>query len=212
MLGRSAASHVSKRGFTLIELLVALAIFGVLALLAYGGLGSMLNTRALTDDKADALRDLQLAYRSVSRDIENWVPREIRDEFGQSRPALSAGEQFGVALELTRGGWRNPAEQARSTLQRVAYGVQDKELLRSTWLSLDRSSDATPREQTLLDGVTELRLRFLDINNVWQETWPPQGQAVVAAGNVIVPPPRAIEMLLITERWGELRWLFRLPG
>lgn len=208
----SAAAPVSRRGFTLIELLVALAIFGVLALLAYGGLGSMLNTRALTDDKADALRDLQLAYRSVSRDIENWVPREIRDEFGQTRPALSAGEQLGVALELTRGGWRNPAEQARSTLQRVAYGVRDKQLLRSTWLSLDRSSDATPREVPLLDGVTELRLRFLDINNVWQDAWPPQGQALVASANVAVPPPRVIEMLLITERWGELRWLFRLPG
>ena len=215
MLGRptaSAAGYVSRRGFTLIELLVALAIFGVLALLAYGGLGSMLNTRALTDVKADALRDLQLAYRSVSRDIENWVPREIRDEFGQTRPSLSAGEQLGVALELTRGGWRNPAEQARSTLQRVAYGVRDKQLLRSTWLSLDRSSDATPREVPLLDDVTELRLRFLDINNVWQDSWPPQGQALVASGNVAVPPPRAIEMLLITERWGELRWLFRLPG
>lgn len=211
-MGLPAASPISRRGFTLIELLVALAIFGVLALLAYGGLSGMLNTRALTDDKADALRDLQLAYRSLSRDIEDWVPRDIRDEFGQSRPALSAGEQFGVALELTRGGWRNPAEQARSTLQRVAYGVKDKKLLRSTWLSLDRAPDATPQEQMLLDGVTELRLRFLDINNVWQQSWPPQGQAAVAAGNAKVPPPRAIEMLLITERWGELRWLFRLPG
>ncbi len=212
MLGRPTASPVSKRGFTLIELLVALAIFGVLALLAYGGLGGMLNTRALTDDKADALRDLQLAYRSLSRDIEDWVPREIRDEFGQTRPSLSAGEQFGVALELTRGGWRNPAEQARSTLQRVAYGVRDKQLLRSTWLSLDRAPDATPQERELLQGVTELRLRFLDINNVWQQTWPPQGQFTFPGAPTTVVPPRAIEVLMITERWGELRWLFRLPG
>lgn len=212
MLGRPAAPPVSKHGFTLIELLVALAIFGVLALLAYGGLGSMLNTRAMTDDRADALRDLQLAYRSLSRDIEDWVPRAIRDEFGQTRPALSAGEQFGVALELTRGGWRNPAEQARSTLQRVAYGVRDKQLFRSTWLSLDRSSDATPQEHPLLDGVTELRLRFLDINNVWQQTWPPQGQFTFTGAPTSPLPPRAIEVVMITDRWGELRWLFRLPG
>lgn len=204
--------RVQPRGFTLIELLVALAIFGVLAMLAYGGLSSVLNTRALTDDKADALRDLQLVYRSLSRDIGNWVPRDTRDEFGQTGPALSAGEQLGVALELTRGGWRNPAEQQRSTLQRVAYGVREKQLLRSTWLSLDRVPGVTPQEQTLLEGVTELRLRFLDSGNVWQESWPPQGQAAVTAANVIVPPPRAIEVLLITERWGELRWLFRLPG
>jgi general secretion pathway protein J len=204
--------RVQPRGFTLIELLVALAIFGVLAMLAYGGLSGVLNTRALTDDKADALRDLQLVYRSLSRDIGNWVPRDIRDEFGQTRPALSAGEQLGVALELTRGGWRNPAEQQRSTLQRVAYGVREKQLLRSTWLSLDSVPGVTPQERALLDGVTELRLRFLDSGNVWQESWPPQGQAAVTAANAIVPPPLAIEVLLSTERWGELRWLFRLPG
>lgn len=200
------------RGFTLIELLVALAIFGVLAMLAYGGLSTVLNTRAMTDDKADALRDLQLAYRSLSRDIEDWVPRGVRDEFGQASSALSAGEQFGVALELTRGGWRNPAEQPRSTLQRVAYGVREKQLLRSTWLSLDRAPAVAPQEQELLDGVTELRLRFLDSGDSWQENWPPQGQAAMTAANVIVPPPRAVEVVLITERWGELRWLFRLPG
>ncbi len=208
MRGRLA----TVRGFTLIELLVALAIFGVLALLAYGGLSSMLNTRALTDDKADALRDVQLAYRSLERDIDDWVPRGIRNEFGQDSPALAAGEQLGVAFELTRGGWRNPADQTRSTLQRVAYGIRDKQLLRSTWPSLDRAPSAAPIEQELLEGVTELRLRFLGTNAVWLENWPPQGQASVAAANVVVPPPRAIEIVLVTERWGELRWLFRLPG
>ena len=72
-----------SHGFTLIELLIALSVFAVLAMLAYGGLNTMLNTRALTDQRADALRELQLAYRSVERDIDQWVPREIRDEFGR---------------------------------------------------------------------------------------------------------------------------------
>lgn len=210
MRARATTAPRTQPGFTLLELLVALAIFGVLALLAYGGLSSMLSTRALTDNKADALRELQLAYRSLERDIDDWVPRDIRDEFGQTRPALSSGDQAGVSLELTRGGWRNPAEQPRSTLQRVAYGIRDKKLLRSTWLSLDRAPAATPREQELLDGVTEIRLRFLDTGNAWQDTWPPAGTTTV--GTAVIPPPRAIEVTLITERWGELRWLFRLPG
>ncbi|MFP5507001.1 MAG: type II secretion system minor pseudopilin GspJ [Gammaproteobacteria bacterium] len=207
------ARQVSRRsGFTLIELLVALAIFGVLAILAYGGLSGMLNTRALTDAKADALRDLQLAYRTVQRDIEQWVPRDIRDEFGESRPALIAGNQIGVALELTRGGWRNPAEQPRSTLQRVAYGLRDGELLRSTWLNLDRDPNAAPQEQVLLAGVNELRLRVLDPANAWQEIWPAPGTPLPTAGAPPPLPPRAVELILDTEVWGELRWLFRLPG
>jgi general secretion pathway protein J len=201
-------------GFTLIELLVALAIFGVLAILAYGGLSGMLTTRALTDEKADALRDLQLAYRILGRDIEQWVARDIRDEFGEARPALAAGSQIGVALELTRGGWRNPAEQPRSTLQRVAYGLRDGELLRSTWLNLDRDPSATPQEQVLLAGVRELRLQFLDQGNAWQSRWPPPGVQVPASTPGGPPPvaPRALELILDTEAWGELRWLFRLPG
>ncbi|MBI5463229.1 MAG: type II secretion system minor pseudopilin GspJ, partial [Gammaproteobacteria bacterium] len=156
-------------GFTLIELLIALAVFSVLAMLAYGGLNTMLNTRALTDQKADALRELQLAYRNVERDVDQWVPRVIRDEFGTDRPALSAGDDADMALELTRGGWRNPAGQPRSTLQRVAYAVRDNKLVRLTWLSLDRAPDAQPETQELLAGVRELRLRFFDGANQWQE-------------------------------------------
>lgn len=210
-----SARHAAGKsaGFTLIELLVALAVFAILALLAYGGLSGMLDTRAMSDEHADALRQLQLAYRTVERDIEQWVPREVRDEYGQVKPALSAGSEIGAALELTRGGWRNPAEQPRSTLQRVAYAVQDEALLRSTWLNLDRPADAKPDEQTLLEGVSELRLRFLDESDTWQERWPPAGQALTAEGMPApVPVPRALEMVLVTERWGELRWLFRFPG
>lgn len=233
-----AASKMQRtRGFTLIELLIALAVFSVLALLAYGGLNTLLNTRAMTDQQADALRELQLAYRSVERDLDQWVPREIRDEFAAVKPALGAGGELGAVLELTRGGWRNPAEQPRSTLQRVAYGLQDGKLVRMTWLNLDRAPDARPAKQELLADVRELRLRFLDAANVWQDRWPPAGTATASnapvaprlpvvpsvpgapaapVAPVVVPaapsPPRAIEVVLVSERWGELRWLFRLPG
>ena len=47
------------RGFTLIELLVALAVFAVLAVMAYGGLNQVLMTRSVVDDQAEALRSLQ---------------------------------------------------------------------------------------------------------------------------------------------------------
>ncbi|HEY9197853.1 MAG TPA: type II secretion system minor pseudopilin GspJ [Gammaproteobacteria bacterium] len=203
-------------GFTLLELLVAMGIFAILAVMAYGGLSGMLTTRAQADEHAEALRGLQLAYRTLERDIEQWVPREVRDEFGQSAPALTAGNEIGAALELTHGGWRNPAEQTRSTLQRVAYSVQDDTLVRSLWLSLDRPADAKPVEQELLDGVTELQLRFLDGSDVWQERWPPPGQSAPPEGAPVPPgavilAPRALEMILVTERWGELRWLFRFP-
>lgn len=203
----------AARGFTLLELLVALSIFAVLALLAYGGLTGMLNTRAQSDEHADALRKLQLAYRTLERDIEQWVPRRVRDEYGQDQPALTAGMDIGAALELTRGGWRNPAEQPRSTLQRVAYSLQDDALVRSTWLNVDRPADAQPVQRDLLQGVKEIQLRLLDGSGVWQERWPPPGQQVPPQAEAALPTPvpRALELVLATERWGELRWLFRFP-
>jgi len=61
--------------------------------------------------------------------------------------------------------------------------------------------------------VRELRVRFLDSADVWQERWPPADSPVAGETPVAAPPPpRAVEWVLVTERWGELRWLFRLPG
>lgn len=211
------------RGFTLIELLVAMAVFSVLAVLAYGGLNTMLNSRAIADQQAEELRALQLAYRLVERDIDQWVPRDVRDEFGETRLALDDGSNVkdanNIVLELTRGGWRNPAEQPRSTLQRVAYSVQDNTLSRLTWLNLDRALNDQAKIQELLSGVRELRIRYLARDNTWRErlpvavilsaplTPPVSGEGTPAA----TPPPRAMEWVLVTERWGELRWLFRFP-
>ncbi len=205
-----------QRAFTLIELLIALSIFAVLALLAYGGLNNLMVTRAATEVRAEELNRLQMTYRLLERDIEQWVPRPIRNEFGEREASLRAGDRIEAVLELTRGGWRNPAEQPRSALQRVAYAVRDKALLRYQWPTLDRAPDAEPREQTLLEDVDELRLRFLDAADQWQERWPPAGQAAGQPGAPGQPgaeiPPRAVEVVLISARWGELRWLFLLPA
>lgn len=201
-----------QQAFTLIELLVALAIFAVLALLAYGGLNNIMNTRAATEERAEDLHRLQTTYRILERDLEQWVPRPIRNEFGESEASLRAGDRIDAALELTRGGWRNPAEQARSALQRIAYAVRDKALLRYQWPALDRAPDAKPREQTLLEDVDEVRLRFLDQADQWQERWPPAGQTLAAGQPGSEALPRAVEVVLVSERWGELRWLFLLPA
>lgn len=203
-------------GFTLLELLVALAIFAVLALLAYGGLNGIMSTRSETETRAEALRTLQFVYRLMQRDIEQWVPRDIRNQFGETETALRAGEQVETLLEVTHGGWRNPAEQPRSTLQRVGYKLEENALIRLSWLTLDRSPDAQPREQKLLEGVREVELRFLTDGDNWLDRWPPLGASTGGAGGAgrggAAARPRALEVTLDTELWGELRWLFRLPN
>jgi len=193
-------------GFTLLELLVALAIFGLLATMSYSGLRAVLEQQAGTGVEADRLAELQKIYMLMQRDIEQVVDRPVRDEFGDTQPALVGRD----TLQLTRGGWSNPAARARSNLQRVGYAFEDDELVRYSWSVLDRAQDSEPLRQPLTDSIEQLQLRYLAANNEWREQWP---DAIAVADPATPPPvlPRAVEVTLEHTHYGQLVWLFQLP-
>jgi general secretion pathway protein J len=195
-------------GFTLLELLVALSIFALLAAMAYGGLNTVLRERQLTEQQAVRLAQLQRTFLWLSRDLEQAINRPIRDEYGDRQPAL-LGVEFGrYRLELTRGGWRNPAGRARSGLQRVAYGLRDGELVRVYWNVLDRAQDSEPFETALLDGIDKLELRFLDDKQQWRDTWPVTTTGSQSVNSILI----AVEVTLETETEGRIMRLFQVSG
>jgi len=200
--------HKHQTGFTLLELLVALGIFALLAAMAYSGLNSVMTARQITTQHAERLSQLQMAFLWLGRDIEQAVDRSIRDEYGTTRFAMVGVETGRYQLELTRTGWRNPAGRARSSLQRVAYGLSDGNLMRVYWNVLDRAQDSKPLESVLLDGVEKLELRFLNASNKWQISWPSNQPG----GLVSTTPPRAVEITLETKAEGRITRLFRVPG
>lgn len=201
--------HRRTSGFTLLELLVALAIFGVVAAMAYGGLQSVLNTRAASDQQAAELAALQLGFTRMERDIEQIVPRSVRDSLGDRQPALRGETGGETLLEFTRTGWRNPAGQARSHLQRVAYQLKEERLVRLTWNALDQGPSAEPQESVLLDNVTAVEVQFLDKGLAEQPLWP---KAEAAANNEKNTLPRAIHMSVEIKGWGRISRLFRVVG
>ena len=194
-------------GFTLLELLVALAIFGLLAAMSYSGLQAVLKQQAHTEQAADRLGELQKLYLIMQRDIEQIVPRTVRDEFGDVQQPLVGGD----ALQLTRGGWRNPAGRQRSTLQRVGYAYDDEQLVRYSWSVLDRAQDSEPLEQPLIDDVERMGLRYLDGNDEWREQWPDAVAAINADPADIPALPKAVEVTIEHKIFGTLVWLFQLP-
>jgi general secretion pathway protein J len=195
------------RGFTLIELLVALAIFAVLSLLAYGGLASVLDGSELTMQRSTRLGALQATVGRLVDDLEQAGPRPVRDAYGDPLPALSGGGGAAV-FELTRGGWPNPAGQPRSSLQRVAYELVDRTLVRRVWVVLDRAPDSAPLEQRLLTGVDAFELRFRGSRDGrWEASWPPAG---AAAGSEALP--LAIEATLEVEGFGRITRLVVAGG
>jgi general secretion pathway protein J len=227
-------------GFTLLELLISLAIFTVLATMAYAALNSVLGARKQVEAKSARLAELQTALMVLERDVEQAAPRGIRDEFGDNQPALQGGGVGTMVLALTREGWRNPLGLARSNLQRVAYQFNNKQLIRQSWSILDRASNTEPYNEVLLDEVTAVEVRFLGQDGQWSAYWPPQVAGVQgidiaqppqgagaqganvaqpsAVGGVLsnavaqLPPPRAVEINLDVEGWGRITRLFRVPG
>lgn len=192
------------RGFTLLELLVALAIFALLSTLGYAGLQSLLQTQAVSVERAESFALLNRALALLQQDLEQAVARPVRDAQGDAVAPLSGTDSAAALLELTRNGWLHPGRSSTPMLQRIGYRLEGRRLLRHTWPVLDRAPDTTARATLLLDQVARLQLRFLDAGGNWQPSWPPAGEAE--------PLPAAIELRLDLDRWGTIRRLYRVPG
>jgi general secretion pathway protein J len=200
-------------GFTLLELIVVLGIFGVLSMMAYGGLASVLKSREHVAASIARTSALQKAYQRLRNDFQQVRARGVRDEFGEAQPALVVSRDGSV--EFTRGGWRNPMAQPRSSLERVAYHLDDKKrLVRTTWRVLDRTQSTPRRDLVLLDDVEEVAWRFLDKSQQWQTTWPAAtlvgglNSGSTSATEALDVPPRAVELTLQLKDAGELKFLF----
>jgi general secretion pathway protein J len=195
-------------GFTLIEVLVAVAIFGVLTTLSIMTISQTLSSIEFLSDRMDRLQAIQRTVRYLGGDLMQAVPRPVRDELGDGfLPAMRTDLGSIFALELTHGGWSNPAGLPRGTLQRSAYRLEDGELIRYHWTVLDRTFANKPIETVLLDDVESLLFRYLQANGEWIEQWPPLSVQGAASYRL---RPRAVEIVLTLQDEGEIRRVFEV--
>jgi general secretion pathway protein J len=199
---------VRLRAFTLIEVLVALAIFGVMSMLAYTALGSTLENADYLGDRMDRLQAIQRTVRYLSSDLIQAAPRPVRSQIGDRfDPALESSLSTEFAIELTHGGWGNPAGLPRGTFQRVAYRIEDGELLRYHWTVLDRTYANEPIVTVMLDDVESLYFRFYSASGEPSEVWPPVSQQ---GGQGLRILPRAIEIVMTLPDQGEITRLLEV--
>ena len=64
-----------QSGFTLIELVLVIGLFGLLSVMAYGGLRSVLTARANIEASLDRLAEAQRAYWRLREDLQQLTPR-----------------------------------------------------------------------------------------------------------------------------------------
>lgn len=195
-------------GFTLIEVLVALAVFGVVSILAYAALGQTLSNADLLTERMERLQAVQRAVRFLDADLMQAVPRPVRDALGDGyEPAIRSSLASEFALEVTHGGWPNPAGLPRGTLQRSAYRIEDGELIRYHWRVLDRTINNEPIATVLLEDVDSIVFRYLQADGEPVDQWPPIGAE--GPGGIRLRP-RAVEIVLTLADEGEIRRLVEI--
>jgi len=188
-------------GFSLIELLVALAVFASMAALAYGGLDSVVRTRAELVRQQTAFQELMRSVALLERDLRQASARPVRGNFGESLPALLGG---GDRIEFTRMGFANPQSEPRSNLERVSYLLDGDALERGVFPVLDRAPGTTAEVTRLRSDVGAFRIRYLDRINRWSEIWPPLPNASATTSAPPAQLPRAVEFRIDTREYGEI--------
>lgn len=213
---------IKVKGFTLIELLVAIAITAILGVGAAIVLNSGVRTKAVIEQRADYLNEIQKSLGIIESDLSQVINRSVRNEFGDRLYAFSDLNVL-TLLEFSRTGWRdprtmlsnlNPNAEVRpsSRLQRVTYELEDDVLYRSFWRVMDRAQDSEPWRQQLLTGIENIELRYLSDNNEWSDQWPSLELLSNEDVDEFQVLPKAVELVINHEVFGELTKLHLLAG
>ncbi|MFW5970301.1 MAG: type II secretion system minor pseudopilin GspJ [Halofilum sp. (in: g-proteobacteria)] len=198
---------MNPRGFTLLELLVALAVFTVIGVAAYTGLFAVLDARDATRSESERLAAVQYAVDTFVDDLVQATDRSVRSVQPRERaPLYAPGPDAEPLLAVTRGGWPNPARLPRSTLGRVEWFLDERQLVRQTRARPDAPDQVEPVRRRLLERVEAATLRFRDADGEWSPRWPPLNAPDTAA-----TLPHAVEVTLELTDWGEIRRLVALP-
>lgn len=180
---------MTRNGFTLVEMLVATAIFGLIASAGVSILSMSLTAQEAAQRKLGDAAALRRASALIAADLANAAPRLRRDERGAVRPAFEA-EAGGFTI-VRRG----------ASLQRIDYRLEGDRLERRSAPAVDGA--APDRAARLLPGVRRLALRFRSPDGAWRDQWDPQDPRLM---------PRAVELVVETERHGAVRQLFLVGG
>jgi len=200
-----------ERGLTLVELVAALAIFALVAVMGLQTLSGMMRARDRTSDAADdaaALsRGLVLlrADLKAAADLRFWPPGAVEPE----PPLLDLSAEEGRFALSTEARAVLPAEQAAGT-ERVIWhhDRRGERLLRIVWPVLRPASDAARSPETeIFEDVAGLRLRaYAGPEEGWIGGWGQQDAEEARPGL-----PRAVEVIVASERYGALRVMVALP-
>lgn len=150
----------TRRGFTLVELLVAISILGIIAVLGWRGLDSIIRTRVALTADLEQTRGMQLAFAQMQSDCGL-----IADAAMMPNGTNIVSQQDSLILAR-----KVYAENQPTTLEVVAYRLRDGDLKRSESPATRDLGQLTQFWQAALadtDGATAVTLKSgIDAMNV----------------------------------------------
>jgi general secretion pathway protein J len=170
-------SH-NQKAFTLIEVLVALAILGVVALLAYRATAAMTDSEARLSEQSERWRTLDLLFARLESDMRQAIPRAARVGSRSEPPwlAVTSDSAGNSALAFTRAGPEFSVEPGIAG-QRIGYRLREGAIEALYWPRLDNVPVATPVAYALARDITRFRVWQLGSSSAWSPQWPPYGAA-----------------------------------
>lgn len=191
-----------QHGLTLIELLVAILLFALMSLMAYRGVDAMARADERVVGVTERWEAITLFFERFAADAAQPSGRLVRDSAGNVLPQwwgrpLAEPANADAQLEFTR-----KSAPGQDDV-RLAYRLRANTIELLVWPVLDRGPVAQPEVYPLLENVSGMRLRYLDSQGRWQDTWP--------IGGLEEPLPRAVSIELALFDQPPVHRVFALP-
>lgn len=197
--------YSKQRGFTLLEILLAMAIFTLVSLASFSVFDTVSKSDQLAKEKLGQINQLQTMFLLMERDFSQIARRFVRLDGNESSKNfihsqdLSFSSQSG-AVAFVRHGWTNPnLVIGRSSLQSVAYRVEEGLLQRLYFNHVDAQLGDEPKVRVLMSDVESIEFKYF-YQGKWQDKLP---QEIL---------PDAIEVIVISEVLGEISRKFLVAG
>ncbi|HEX7327417.1 MAG TPA: type II secretion system minor pseudopilin GspJ [Casimicrobiaceae bacterium] len=186
-----------NRGFTLVEALVAIAILGVVAVLAWRATDAMTGSEAAVSAESRRWQDLDAVLARMEADMRDALPRvgeapgyvPARGAITTDSTVAAVAPGWAAALDangdtvlsFARGSTGAPDEPGAGG-QRVGYRLHGDQLEVLYWPQLDDAPGTEPAIYTLAQGIRGFRVLQLTRTGTWSPSWPLAGNDPIPRG------------------------------
>lgn len=173
----------ATRGFTLVEALVAIAILGLVALLAWRATAAMADNEARLAAESARWRELDAVLARLEADLRAAMPRRSRNGAAtEAAFSLEPQEPAGDALLIFTRAGPDAVDEAGSGGQRVGYRLRGAHVEALFWPGIDNPARTLPTAYPLTGGIRRFHVMTLGGGDTWSDRWPQTGDSDLPRG------------------------------